>query len=339
MAENSTDPPGALIGAPVSKEVSEMLDTARRPSGFRNAGKSPGELLTPAETVHFYQDDGYRLEADILLRPGVKPTSAIVFCTGWGGTRSLGTNAALFGTGLTDRLDTLFFNFDYSGWGGSEGPRSRLDPSREVGDVQSAVSYLTQRYPDLADRIVLYGISFGGGIVPVAGAEDPRVAAVVALSGYASGERFLRDQRAHWQWVEFKERLEEDRLQRVVSGKSELVDPNEIMIRDPEALAYNQMLLDQYPDRRWQLDLVSAERILEFEVAGKAHRLRGRPSLFIHSERDLLIPWRSNKEVADAAEGKFVLLPKIGHYEVYAGQPLVDVLDHIAGFLTERGLG
>ena len=57
-----------------------------------------------------------------------------------------------------------------------------------------------------------------------------------------------------------------------------------------------------------------------------------------HSERDLLIPWQSNKAVADAAEGQFVLLPKIGHYEVYAGQPLVDVLDHIAGFLTERGL-
>jgi uncharacterized protein len=316
-----------------------MLETAPRPGGFRNAGAAPGELLTPAETVHFYQDDGYRLEADILLQPGVKPTSAVIFCTGWGGTRSLGTNAALFATGLTERLDTLFFNFDYSGWGGSEGPRNRLDPLREVNDVRSAVSYLTQRYPELADRIVLYGISFGGGIVPVAGAEDPRVAAVVALSGYASGERFLRDQRAHWQWVEFKERLERDRLQRVVSGKSELIDPNEIMLRDPEAAAYNQMLLDQYPDRRWQLDLVSAERIVEFDVAGRVGALRDRPSLFIHSERDLLIPWQSNRAVADAAGGRFVLLPKIGHYEVYAGQPLIDVLDQIAGFLVEAGLG
>jgi pimeloyl-ACP methyl ester carboxylesterase len=316
-----------------------MLETAPRPGGFRNAGAAPGELLTPVETVHFYQDDGYRLEADILLQPDVKPTSAVIFCTGWGGTRSLGTNAALFATGLTERLDTLFFNFDYSGWGGSEGPRNRLDPFREVNDVRSAVSYLTQRYPALADRIVLYGISFGGGIVPVAGAEDPRVAAVVALSGYASGERFLRDQRAHWQWVEFKERLERDRLQRVVSGKSELVDPNEIMLRDPEAAAYNQMLLDQYPDRRWQLDLVSAERIVEFDVAGRVGALRDRPSLFIHSERDLLIPWQSNRAVADAAGGRFVLLPKIGHYEVYAGQPLIDVLDQIAAFLVEAGLG
>jgi pimeloyl-ACP methyl ester carboxylesterase len=299
---------------------------------------APGDILTPTETVHFYQDDGYRLEADILVRAGVKPKTVIVFCNGWGGTRSLANNAAVFATGLSDRIDTLFFNFDYSGWGGSEGPRNRLDPFREVGDVRSAVSYVTQRFPELAHRIILYGISFGGGVVAVAGAEDPRVSAVVALSGYASGERFLRDQRAYWQWVEFNERLERDRLQRAAGGKSELVDPNEIMIRDPEAMAYNQMLLDQYPDRRWQLDLVSADRIVEFEVASKAHRLRGRPSLFIHSERDLLIPWRSNKAVADAAEGTFVLLPKIGHYEVYDGQPLVDVLDHIAGFLIERGL-
>jgi pimeloyl-ACP methyl ester carboxylesterase len=315
-----------------------MLETAPRPGGFRNAGSSPGDHLKPAETVHFYQDDGYKMEADIHLRPGVKPTSAVIFCTGWGGTRSLGTNGLLFATGLTDRLNTLFLNIDYSGWGGSEGPRNRLDPFREVRDVRCAVSYVIQRYPDLADRVILYGISFGGGIVPVAAAQDPRVAAVVALSGYASGERFLRDQRAHWQWVEFMERLERDRLQRIVSGKSELVDPNEIMIRDPEAAAYNQMLLDQYPERRWQLDLVSAERIVEFDVAGRVGRLRGRPSLFIHSERDLLVPWQSNKAVADAAGGRFVLLPKIGHYEVYAGKPLVEVLDHIASFVVEAGL-
>src|SRR5262249_5637616 len=159
--------------------------------------------------------------------------------------------------------------------------------------------------------------SFGGGIVPAAGGRDPRVAGVIALSGYASGERFLRDQRAHWQWVEFLERLERDRLQRVVSGKSELVSPDEIMVRDPEAAAYNQKRLDQSPARRWQLDLVSAERIVEFDVVGPAKGLRGRPSLVIHTERDLLIPWRSGAAVAEAAGGRFELLPKIGHYHVY----------------------
>jgi pimeloyl-ACP methyl ester carboxylesterase len=316
-----------------------MLETPIRPTGFRNAGQAPGELLTPVETVHFYQDDGYRMEADVLQRPGVTPKCVVIFCNGWGGTRGMGDNPRLFATGLSERLDILYMNIDYSGFGGSEGPRGRLDPFREVQDVKCAVSYAIQRWPELARRIVLYGISFGGGIVPVAGGTDPRVAAVVALSGYASGARFLRDQRPWWQWVEWKERLERDRLQRVVSGKSELVDPNEVMIRDPEALAYNKMLLEQFPQLRWQIDLVSAERIMEFDVAGPAQGLRGRPSLFIHSERDLLIPWESNKEVADAAGGRFVLLPKIGHYEVYAGQPLIDVLDHIAGFLTEAGLG
>jgi pimeloyl-ACP methyl ester carboxylesterase len=315
-----------------------MVETTARPAGFRNAGVAPGELLTPAETVHFFQDDGYRMEADVLVRPGATPTSVTIFCNGWGGTRGMGTNPRLFATGLTDRLDTLFLNIDYSGFGGSEGPRGRLDPFREVQDVRCAVSYVVQRYPDLAGRIVLFGISFGGGIVPVAGGTDERVAAVVALSGYASGERFLRDQRAWWQWVEFRERLERDRLQRVVSGQSERVDPNEVMIRDPEALAYNRMLMEQHPELRWEIDLVSAERILEFDVAGPAAGLRGRPSLFIHSERDLLIPWESNEVVADAAGGRFVLLPKIGHYDVYAGQPLIDVLDHIAGFLAVAGL-
>jgi pimeloyl-ACP methyl ester carboxylesterase len=319
-------------------EVRLMVETAPPPSGFRMAGSSPDQLLEPAERVNFYQDDGHKLEGDILLRPGVTPRVAVIFCTGWGGNRALGVNAETFATGIADRVDAVTLNFDYSGWGASEGPRNRLDPFREVADVRCAVSYMKQRYPDLAERIVLFGISFGGGIVPVAGALDARVASVIALSGYASGERFLREQRAHWQWVEFKERLERDRLQRVVSGRSELVDPDEIMVRDPEAKAYNQKLLDQYPNRRFQLDLVSAERIMEFDVAGPAGRLRGRPSLFIHAERDLLIPWQSNAAVAEAAGGRFVLLPGIGHYHVYAGAPLIQILDHIGSFLIQSDL-
>ncbi len=304
--------------------------------GLRNAGVAPGELLTPSETVHFHQDDGYRLEGDILVRPGVTPRVAVVFCTGWGGTRALGANGATFATGIADRVDALTLNFDYSGWGGSEGPRGRLDPFREVSDVRCAVSYVRSRYPDLP--VVLFGISFGGGIVPVAGAQDPRVTAVIALSGYASGERFLRDRRAHWQWVESRGRLQRDRLERVLTGRSELVDPDEIMVRDPEAHAYNQALLAQYPSRRFQLDLVSAERIVEFDVAGPAGRLRDRPTLFIHAERDLLIPWQSNREVAQAAGGGFVLLPGIGHNQVYDGPPLVTILDHIGSFLVESDL-
>jgi uncharacterized protein len=315
-----------------------MIDTMSPSSGLRGVGTAPKDLLQPVETVHFYQDDGYKMEGDILVKPGVTPKVAVIFCTGWGGTRRLGTNSSNFATGIADRVDALTLNIDYSGWGGSEGPRQRLDPFREVSDVRCAVSYVRQRFPGLTDRIVLFGISFGGGIVPVAGGQDKRVAAVIALSGYASGRRFLRDQRAWWQWVEFTERIERDRLQRAVSGKSELVDPDEIMIRDPEAHAYNQQLLAQFPDRRFQLDLVSAERIIEFDVKGPAAGLRGRPSLFIHAERDLLIPWDSNKETADTAGGKFVLLPSIGHYHVYEGQPLITILDHIGAFLVESGL-
>lgn len=302
------------------------------------AGSTPNKLLTPSETIHFYQDDGYRLEGDLLLRAGIAPRVAIVFCTGSGGTRAGSANGATFATGIADRVDAVTLNFDYSGWGASEGPRHRLDPFREAGDVRCAVSYMRHRYPELQDRIVLFGISFGGGIVAVAGGCDPRVAAVIALSGYASGERFLHDGRPHWQWVEFLERLERDRLTRVLSGQSELVDPDEIIVRDPQARANNQMMLQRYPERRFQLDLISAERILDFDVAGPAAGLRGRPSLFMHADRDLLIPWQSNAATAEAAGGRFVLLPDSGHYDVYAGDPLLRVLDEIASFLVGAGL-
>src|SRR5262249_8834335 len=99
-----------------------MTGTMTPPTGFRGAGSSPAELLKPAETVHFYQDDGYKMEGDILVRTGVTPKLAVIFCTGWGGTRALGTNASMFATGIADRVDALTLNIDYSGFGGSEGP-------------------------------------------------------------------------------------------------------------------------------------------------------------------------------------------------------------------------
>lgn len=296
----------------------------------------PGEFREPAEMISFYQDDGYRLEGDLYVRPGAEPRAGIVFCNGWGGSRKSGVLGATIATGLTDRIDCVVLDFDYSGRGGSEGPRNRLDPFRQVHDARCAVSWMLQRYPSLRGHVGLYGSSFGAGIATVAAAMDLRVGALVAVSGYSSGEAFLRDMRAHWQFVLFKEELERDRLARVVGGRSKLVDPdNDILVRDPESAAYNQEVIRKNPARRFEVDLVSADLVMEFDVVRKAGLLRGRRALMIHAERDLLIPWQQSEKVAKAAGGRFVLLPGVGHYELYTGEPLTAVLDHAAAFFLE----
>jgi pimeloyl-ACP methyl ester carboxylesterase len=190
-------------------------------------------------------------------------------------------------------------------------------------------------YPSLAGRIAIYGSSFGGAIATVAAAADERVVALATLATFSSGEAFLREMRPYWKYVAFRERLDRDRASRVLSGKSEVVDPDEIMERDPEAAEYVRGLRARESGASFRYDLVSAELLHEFDVSGPAAALRGRPSLFMHAERDTLMPPHQSRAVADAAGGRFVLLRGVGHHDVYTGGALERVLDESTRFLTE----
>jgi pimeloyl-ACP methyl ester carboxylesterase len=239
--------------------------------------------------------------------------------------------------GLAERLDVAVLTFDYSGFGTSEGPRCRLDPQREVRDVRAAISWMCATFPAAADCVGLYGTSFGGAISTVAAATDDRVKALVSVSPFASGKRWMRDLRPHWQWLEFVEGIEADRLERVKPGAtSRRVDPDWIMPRDPEAAAYNAMLLREFPERRSELDVVSGELIVDFEPIEYSDRLRDTPTLYMHCVRDLLIPVSHAEELARRAGAQLVTFNGIGHYDVYDGQPLIDVLDLAAGWFDEH---
>jgi pimeloyl-ACP methyl ester carboxylesterase len=281
------------------------------------------------QPVSFFQDDGLRIEGDLYCS-AAPPELGVVFCHGWGGTR--GATAPAIARGLTARLPAAVLVFDYTGWGTSEGARDRLDPEREIADVRCAVSYLLATRPDLGGRVGLFGLSFGGSIATSAAARDGRVRALMAVPTAASGERLVREQREHWRYVEYLEKVEADRLQRVVSGRSERVDPDWISIRDATAAAYVKKLAETDPSRHFDLDLVSAERILEMAPDRDAVRLRDRPSVFIAMGSDLRTPTAQCRDVAAIAGGRYIEVPGLGHYDLYAPERLEWLLDVMADF-------
>src|SRR5262249_1123566 len=79
--------------------------------------------------------------------------------------------------------------FDYKGWGDSDGPRSRLAPYSRVADVQAALTFLGVQPEVDADRLGLYGTSYGAATVVWVAAIDPRVKCVVAGVGHGRGGR------------------------------------------------------------------------------------------------------------------------------------------------------
>lgn len=78
--------------------------------------------------------------------------------------------------------------FDYRHFGDSDGePRQLLSIRRQLDDWAAAIAHARTLDGVDTDRVVLWGSSFGGGHVMVAGARDGQVAAVIAQCPFTSG--------------------------------------------------------------------------------------------------------------------------------------------------------
>jgi alpha-beta hydrolase superfamily lysophospholipase len=82
-------------------------------------------------------------------------------------------------------------SFDYRHWGDSGGePRRLISLPRQLEDWRAAVSSARNLEGVDPDRIATWGMSSGGGHALSIGADDPRIAAVIALVPMADGLAF-----------------------------------------------------------------------------------------------------------------------------------------------------
>lgn len=80
--------------------------------------------------------------------------------------------------------------FDYRHFGESGGqPRQLLDPSRQLDDWAAALAYVRGLDEVDAERVAIFGSSFGGGHVIRVAARDPRVAAAISQCPFTDGLR------------------------------------------------------------------------------------------------------------------------------------------------------
>jgi pimeloyl-ACP methyl ester carboxylesterase len=92
---------------------------------------------------------------------------------GWGGVQDALT---LPFYGPFNQAGFAVMTFDYSGWAKSEGtPRNAINPWQREREVEKALEYLRAQPEIDADRIVLWGTSFGGGHVVRTAAKHPEL--------------------------------------------------------------------------------------------------------------------------------------------------------------------
>ncbi|MEA2626674.1 MAG: hypothetical protein QOD06_2719 [Candidatus Binatota bacterium] len=267
-------------------------------------------------TVHFYSE-GSKLEGEIFSTGGPGRRPGIVLAHGFTGLRSLilPDYAKVFA-----EAGFVALAFDYRGFGGSEGPKWRIDPLEQIDDIRNAITFLAEQPEVDAARIGVWGTSYGGGHAPYVAAIDPRVKAAVGQVGFGDGEKFLMEVRPPERQAELRRTIAEDRRQRVLTGKGTTANAID-MLGGAQTREFLGPAFETMPELRCQISWETAEKTLEYKPVQVVHRIAPRALLLIGAEHDDLCKISQYAELCDRAgePKKLVRLP-ITHYEVYAGK-------------------
>jgi uncharacterized protein len=268
--------------------------------------------------VNFYSE-GFRLVGDIYYPDDLKPSetrAGIVLCHGYTGVKDLylPDNARVL-----NEAGYVVMTFDYKGWGDSEGSRSRLAPYSRVADVQAALTFLGTLPEVNAERLGIYGTSYGGATVVWTGAVDPRVKCVVSVVGIGDGARWMRSVRRPDEFHDLLQRAAQDRQRRVLDGKSEFVKREEILLPDRQSAELAAAARRNNPAAVGTIPLEYIDETLQFAPEWIVDRIAPRPVLFITTDDDRLVPPEESFRLYERAgePKKLVVLRGYGHYEVY----------------------
>lgn len=277
----------------------------------------------------FFYSEGVRLAGDIYLPADLvagEQRAGIVLCHGYTGVRNiyLPDNARVLA-----EAGYVVLNFDYKGWGDTEGPKTRLAPYSRVADVMAALSFLGARPEVDASRLGLYGTSYGGATVVWTAAIDPRVTCVVSVVGIGNGARWMRSVRRPDEYHDLLAQAEADRVRRAETGRSEFVDRGRILLADRQSAEIGAKARTGNPAAVTEVPLEFVDDTLAFNPEWVVDRIAPRPALFITTDDDRLVPPAESEALyARAGEPKkLVVLKGFGHYQVYEGEAFRQVMD------------
>ncbi len=232
--------------------------------------------------------------------------------------------------------------WDYRGVEDSEGEVGRLYPQEQASDIRNALTYL-QIHPKVdPERLALYGMSFGAGMVPYVAGIDERVKCAISAVGWGDGKRWMRSLRRHVEWLELLDRVANDRRSRVLTGRSEILLPSEVLPRDPssvdEAQAAVKKIEGMESYQGTPYSLASIEKIMEFKPKDVVHQISPRAILYIATEKDTITP---ADDVIDMYERtrepkKLWVIPGAPHYVVYEEPYWSQILEMTTDWLRQH---
>ena len=207
-----------------------------------------------------------------------------------------------------------------------------------MADVLAAVTFLGIQGEVDKTRIGTYGTSYGCATVVYAAAIDERVKCTVGVIGMGHGRRWMRSVRRPDEWVDLLERSENDREKAVVTGESEMVAREVVLLPDRQSAALAAAARAGNPNAVGNIPLEFVEETLQFHPEWVVDKISPRPLLLIAAGDDRLVPPEDCQALFNKAlePKKMVTVPGYGHYEMYVKPAFDAVMDETVAWFGEH---
>ncbi|UZU00590.1 alpha/beta hydrolase [Burkholderia ambifaria] len=286
-----------------------------------NNGFHYTEMLMRRLEVTF-PSDGDDCAAWLYLPDTSRPAPVIVMAHGLGGTREMRLDA------FAHRFCEAGFAclvFDYRHFGSSGGePRQLLDVGKQLQDWRAAIAFARTRTDVDAERLIVWGSSFGGGHALTIAADNAHVSAVIAQCPFTDGlasvcalplgslikvtARAIRDQFRAW--------LGGHPVTIPIAGKPGGVA---LMVAPDAEPGYMKLVPnDMSAVFRNYVAARFALQIIRYFPGRKTSRIAC-PVLFCVCDPDTVAPTRTTLRHAKRAPKGLVNIYPFGHFDIYVG--------------------
>ena len=248
----------------------------------------------------------------------------VVLCQGFAGTKEmlLPAYAEKFA-----KNGYVVLSFDYRGFGGSGGEPGRLVPKLQIEDIKSAISFLSSFDKVDADRIGLWGTSYGGANAIVVASEDKRVKCLSVQLTFGDGERVITAGMTPENISKLKDTLLRLCEKKESTGK-EMMVPISKILSDEQSKQFFQEYSDEFPELKTKIPFLTIFETLNYKPENYLKELQA-PILIVGAEKDLVNPISESHSLYKLASEPKELMVINGatHFELYKGDYLEQAVD------------
>jgi len=269
-----------------------------------------------------FENEGLSLAANLYVPRNVSgAVPGIVLCHGFCGVKELllpGFAAFFADHGFAA------LTFDYRGFGESEGEAGRLVPELQISDIRAALSFLGAQPEVDADRLGLWGTSFGGANAIVTAARDARVKALAVQITFGDGERVITGKMDAEDKSRFLEMLAKLKEKRETTGKEMMVSLPKVL-SDPQSRAFYEEHRDRFPALEIKIPFLTTLETLNHKPENVLAKVKV-PIHFTGARQDGVNPPEEMQSLFDQSTGtKELFWCDATHYDIYEGKPLFEV--------------